>query len=65
MRKFKKIQKNKLPDLDRVSRPEKRNSEQDLKGVPSKKIHENSTDSSSSSYLKKAGEYVSGLLSNK
>ena len=55
-----------LPGLEEVSKSEKRVSNQVLAGIPKKKINENSTDSStSSSYLKQAGNYVSGLLSSK
>ena len=60
----KRINRKNLPE--KVSMSEKRVSNQDFSGVPNKKINEKSTDgSNSSSYLKQAGDYVSGLLSKK
>ena len=62
------IDRSKLPELEGVSKPEKRISNQALSINPRKKLHENSIENNtnnSSSYLKQAGTYVSGLLGNK
>ena len=61
------INRAKIPEFESVSKPEKRPSNQVLNVNPRKKLHENALDSSSdsSSYLQKAGNYVSGLLGNK
>lgn len=55
------IHRDKLPELENVSKAEKRVSNQGLKGIPSKKVHENSSENGSS-YLKQAGDYVFSFL---
>ena len=56
--------RSKLPVLEQVSKPEKRGSSNELGVNPRKKLHETKNESNSNSYLKQAGELLSGFLGN-